>query len=595
MPSDGTTTGQPGPSELAELLEELKRRSGRSYTALAHRTGLSRSTLHRYCQGTTVPGSFGAVERVARVSGASPAELDRLYRAWWRETAGVAGQQDAQPPESAETVESAGPPQHPHPTEARRSKAGTDRREPGVRRPLWLHTWLRQAALLVALAIALSGSTTSYEGDWGRDDARGVPSTGTANTGRDGAAVGAEQRPKGPEWSEAPGPIAPEFIGMTINSDTGRMPGFRTGSARLWNSETRWGTIEASPNRYDWTVLDRLVEAAEQDRLPVLFTIAGTPWWAAPKGRKSGFADSTASPPDDLRVWDRFVEKLATRYRGRIESYELWDYPSHPLMFAGSLDTLAEMVERASRIIGRVDREAQVACPSFGSLWTRKGRALLREFARTGAYEHCDAAALKMPPRKGNGRPEEIIELSRSVQNLLHEENVHDIELWNTGPEWDINSTPPLDARHARDYAVRFYLAGLYSRHYGMRRMYFYNWGSTHVPIIVQPVGGPPAPPGKRVGRLAAWLDGARISACGRGTQMDLPPGMYSCRFERDGQDGREGKPFTVRWSARGRAEVPLDKGAYRLRHMDGSTVRARPGDRISIGEEPVLIEHRTG
>ncbi|MGC9544414.1 helix-turn-helix domain-containing protein [Streptomyces sp. UG1] len=81
MPSDGTTTGQSGPSELAELLEELKRRSGRSYTAPAHRTGLSRSTLHRYCQGTTVPGTFGAVERAARVSGASPAELDRLYRA----------------------------------------------------------------------------------------------------------------------------------------------------------------------------------------------------------------------------------------------------------------------------------------------------------------------------------------------------------------------------------------------------------------------------------------------------------------------------------------------------------------------------------
>ncbi|TXS61352.1 helix-turn-helix transcriptional regulator, partial [Streptomyces sp. sk2.1] len=74
----------PGPAGLAESLEELKRRSGRSYTALAHRTGLSRSTLHRYCRGTTVPGSFGAVERVARVCGASPAELDRLYRVWSR-------------------------------------------------------------------------------------------------------------------------------------------------------------------------------------------------------------------------------------------------------------------------------------------------------------------------------------------------------------------------------------------------------------------------------------------------------------------------------------------------------------------------------
>ncbi|MFE5890677.1 helix-turn-helix domain-containing protein [Streptomyces sp. NPDC056462] len=589
MRSDGGATGRSGPSELAELLEDLKRRSGRSYAALAHRTGLSRSTIHRYCQGITVPGTFGVVERVARVSGASPAELDRLYRAWCRETARDTGHQDEQLPESAEAVEPAEPPTHAHPTEAGRNDAGSGGRGFGARLPSVARTWLRPAVLLLALVITSAGSTPTYDGGRGRE-VEGTPGPATVNTGGDGTGAGGEQRPEGPEWSEAPRPIAPEFIGMTINSDTGRMPGFRTGSVRLWNSETRWGTIETSPGRYDWTTLERLVKAAERERLPVLFTIAGTPWWAAPDGRKSGFADSTASPPDDLKVWDRFVEKLATRYRGRIESYELWDYPSHPLMYAGSLETLAEMVERASRIIRRIDPKARLACPSFGSLWTGKGRALLRKFARTGAYAHCDAAALKMPPRKGDGRPEEIIELSRSMRNLLHEENVHDIELWNTGPEWDINSTPPLDARHAGDYAVRFYLAGLYGRHYGVRRMYFYNWGSTHVPIIVQPVGGPPAEPGKRVGRLAAWLDGARISACGRGTRMDLPPGMYSCRFQRDGRDGT---PFTVRWSVQGRAEVSLDhQGAHRLRHMDGSTVRARPGDRIGIGEEPVLIEH---
>ncbi|MGW1609116.1 helix-turn-helix domain-containing protein [Streptomyces sp. NPDC002285] len=452
MLSDGGATGRSGPSELAELLEDLKRRSGRSYAALAHRTGLSRSTIHRYCQGITVPGTFGVVERVARVSGASPAELDRLYRAWCRETAGDTGHQDEQLPESVEPAE---PPTHAHPTEAGRNDAGSGGRGFGARLPSVARTWLRPAVLLLALVITSAGSTPTYDGGRGRE-VEGTPGPATVNTGGDGTGAGGEQRPEGPEWSEAPRPIAPEFIGMTINSDTGRMPGFRTGSVRLWNSETRWGTIETSPGRYDWTTLERLVKAAERERLPVLFTIAGTPWWAAPDGRKSGFADSTASPPDDLKVWDRFVEKLATRYRGRIESYELWDYPSHPLMYAGSLETLAEMVERASRIIRRIDPKARLACPSFGSLWTGKGRALLRKFARTGAYAHCDAAALKMPPRKGDGRPEEIIELSRSMRNLLHEENVHDIELWNTGPEWDINSTPPLDARHAGDYAVRF-------------------------------------------------------------------------------------------------------------------------------------------
>ncbi|NGN65805.1 helix-turn-helix domain-containing protein [Streptomyces sp. A7024] len=592
-------------SELAELLEELKQRSGRSYSALAHRTGLSRSTLHRYCQGITVPGTFGAIEQVARVSGASPEELDRLYRAWYRATAGEAGQGDEPPErgvaeaggaaEAAESSESAGssgptessgpakssdrakpsdPAKSSEPTESSEPSSSSPAPEPAARPPWWRRTRPRLVALLVVL-VTLAGGALAYDGDRKRTPAGRAPATG------------GEQRPVGPEWHEAPRRISPEFFGMTINSDTGLMPGFRTGSARLWNSETRWANIEPKSRQYRWQTLDRLVRAAERDRLPVLFTIGGTPWWAAPDGKKSGFADSSASPPDDLKVWDRFVTKLATRYRDRIGSYELWDYPSHRLMYAGSLDTLAEMVERAARIIRRIDPEARLACPSFGVLWTAKGRQLLREFARTGAYEHCDAAALKMPPRTGDGKPEEIIELTRRIANLLHEENANDVELWNTGPEWDIGSTPPLDARRARDYAARFFLAGLYSRHYGMRRMYFYNWGSTHVPIIVQPVGGPPAEPGKRVGRLMTWLDGARISACGQGTRMGLPPRLYSCRFERDGS------PLTVTWSTDGRADVPLDEGAHRVHRLNGSTAPARPGERIDVGEEPVLVEHR--
>ncbi|WP_419997990.1 helix-turn-helix domain-containing protein [Streptomyces boninensis] len=538
-------------AELAELLEELRLRSGRSYAALAHRTGLSRSTLHRYCQGTTVPPTFGVIEQVARVSGASPAELDRLYRAWCRATAGDT-EPDEPPRPAADMV------QRGH--------------EPSPRPPWWRRRWVRPAALLTVLVLTAGGGALAY------DDSPSAP---------EGRPPAAEQRPEGPDWHESPRRISPEFFGMTINSDTGLMPGFRTGSARLWNSETRWGNIEPKPNKYRWQTLDRLVEGAERDRLPVLFTFGGTPWWAAPDGKKSGFADSSASPPDDLKVWERFVKEVATRYRDRIESYELWDYPSHPLMYAGSMKSLGEMVERAAKIIRRIAPEARIACPSFGSLWSREGRELLREFAGTGAYEWCHAAALKMPPRKGNGPPEDIIELSRNMRNLLHDENVNDVELWNTGPEWDINSVPRLDARRARDYAARFYLAGLYSRKHGVRRMYFYNWGSTHIPIIVQAVGGPPAEPGKAVGRLTGWLAGARISSCGQGPRLDLPPGVHSCTFERDG------KPFTVDWSTRGRAEVSPAAGAYRLRHLDGSTARARPGDPISVGGEPVLIEYR--
>ncbi|MEU2224167.1 helix-turn-helix transcriptional regulator [Streptomyces sp. NPDC018347] len=69
-------------SGFAELLRELKNRSGHSYGALAKRLHMSTSTLHRYCNGDAVPADYAPVERLARLCKATPAELVELHRRW---------------------------------------------------------------------------------------------------------------------------------------------------------------------------------------------------------------------------------------------------------------------------------------------------------------------------------------------------------------------------------------------------------------------------------------------------------------------------------------------------------------------------------
>ncbi|QKW06599.1 helix-turn-helix domain-containing protein [Streptomyces sp. NA04227] len=77
------STGATGDAEaFAELLRQLKERSGLSYGALAKRLHMSTSTLHRYCNGSAVPADYAPVERLARVCRASPDELVALHRRW---------------------------------------------------------------------------------------------------------------------------------------------------------------------------------------------------------------------------------------------------------------------------------------------------------------------------------------------------------------------------------------------------------------------------------------------------------------------------------------------------------------------------------
>lgn len=625
----------PQAAELAALLEGLKQRSGTSYTALAARTGMARSTLHRYCRGTTVPSSFAAIERLARVCAVDSEELDGLYRAWTRardaqaakvegEVAPPAADNPAEPPgaspsggPSADAAAdpaaappagaSAEPPSEPSPKDAADTPSHVPADGEGVRDtpnrptppirptssppsprvsrprrgPLRAPSRsgppsraLRLMAAGVVMAMLAIGSAAS-SGDG-------------AAEGSGAAAEGAPQVTKGPEWTVAPREVPSDFYGMTMNTDTGAMPDFTTGSIRMWDSYTTWPLIEPRRGEFEWSVVDRTVRGAERAGLPVLFTIGGVPHWANPEGRRVSYHSRTvAGPPRSLRDWDNFVRELSSRYKGRIEAYELWDYPNFSKSFNGTPEQLATMVKRASRVLARTDPEARVVCPSIGELWKAEGRSYLARFAAAGAYAHCDVAAFKLHPRSADGPPEEIVELVRKTVRVLRQHEVIEIPIWNTGPGYDIVRTPPLDARRARDYAVRFFLAGMYTNYFNVERMYFYSWGSRQVPLVVQPVGGAPTEAGRRIGRLQRMLADARIESCGKGTDMGLPRHAYECRFRRSG-----GELTVVRWMSRGGTEIRLEPGAERLRRLDGSERSVRPGEPVPIREEPVLIDH---
>lgn len=95
-----------GAGDLAELLRELKERSGLSYGALAKRLHVSTSTLHRYVSGTAVPTEFAPLERLARVCGASRPEMVEVHRRWILADASRGDRREAEP---APVVDAEGP------------------------------------------------------------------------------------------------------------------------------------------------------------------------------------------------------------------------------------------------------------------------------------------------------------------------------------------------------------------------------------------------------------------------------------------------------------------------------------------------------
>lgn len=104
---------------LAALLRTFKNRTERSYESLAKRTGVSSSSLHRYCSGTKIPTDYGSIQRFAKECGATQEELRELHRLWVLADAVRRGQPepDAGPPPAEP------PPEEPHRSRLRRRLA----------------------------------------------------------------------------------------------------------------------------------------------------------------------------------------------------------------------------------------------------------------------------------------------------------------------------------------------------------------------------------------------------------------------------------------------------------------------------------------
>lgn len=535
--------------ELGRHLEQLKVTSGLSYDGIGRKVHLSKSAVHRYCTGSSVPREFAIVERIASTCGASRDEMARLHHVWLRATApvdGGAGVETVALP--ADVEHSATPPPR---------RIGFNRFR---RRLVMAVVTASTAALLVA---------------------------STPDRSADIAAGPAKQWVSGPAWTLPAAPVPSKLFGVTINSATGAMPSFRVGAVRFWDGGTRWSEIQRQRGEFDWTVLDRLVNGAEKAGLPPLFVFGSTPKWASPAGSTGPYPDGTPAPPADLADWDRFVRAVVDRYRGRIEAYELWVLANDHRYYAGNVETLVEMTRRAGGIIRSSDPKAAVACPGMGQLWTPEGVSFLRRFAELGGYDHCDVASVKLFQRQASDPPETMLELTDSIDRVLHEAGVHP-KVWNTGTTYSVALQRPLDEITARNYAVRFFLVGIYARKVNLERMYFYNWGGTKIPLVLQPVGGVPTNAALAVERLQRWLHRAYSRSCGRGSAANLPENVWQCEFTVRESDRTY--DATIRWTDKGTASVVVDRNAQSVHYLDGNVKPVQAGDTVTLTEEPVLI-----
>jgi hypothetical protein len=85
-----------------------------------------------------------------------------------------------------------------------------------------------------------------------------------------------------------------------------------------WLSEqVEWSAVETSPGQFDWSQVDAIVSTAQQTNLSILFEVVHAPVFYQRAG--GGLI------PSDPTTYRTFMQTMATRYKGRVQAYEIWN------------------------------------------------------------------------------------------------------------------------------------------------------------------------------------------------------------------------------------------------------------------------------
>jgi polysaccharide biosynthesis protein PslG len=138
-----------------------------------------------------------------------------------------------------------------------------------------------------------------------------------------------------------------------------------------------WKDMELSPGEWDFSQSDRILDEIEKRNLKLIARLGETPQWA--RGAEGTVTDAHDTPPADLSLWANYCGTLATRYRGRIAGYQIWNEPNLSREWGGNAPNATDyiaLLRACSDAIRAADPEAKVISAGLAPTGNEDERAL---------------------------------------------------------------------------------------------------------------------------------------------------------------------------------------------------------------------------
>lgn len=403
------------------------------------------------------------------------------------------------------------------------------------------------------------------------------------------------------EATPVPGPVPQTYFGMHIHravqppskkgagSQFSEWPQVKFGTWRLWDAYVAWPNLEPKKSEWQFATLDKYVAMANLAGVELLLPLGLSPGWASARPNEpSSYKPGNAAEAYNLDDWRNYVRTVATRYKGRINTYQIWNEANYKHFYSGDTEKMVQMTRIAYETLKQIDPKIIVVSPSVAGEGNHT--KWLNNYLAKGGGQYADVISYHFYVPKS--RPEAMLPLIRDVQNIMKKHHVGHKPLWNTETGWWIKNRMKtvrvgaagsdwleLDERLAAAYVARALILGWSA---GVSRFYWYAWDNTDMGLI-DATDETVKPAGLAYARMEKWMMGSVLSGCSQTRRL------WTCEL-RDAQ----GRQAHIVWHEEGGDQawsIPPAWGARESEALDGQIVKLSGGRiTISLGQAPVLI-----
>ncbi|MCD6512807.1 MAG: hypothetical protein J7K61_04320 [Thermoplasmata archaeon] len=160
-----------------------------------------------------------------------------------------------------------------------------------------------------------------------------------------------------------------------------------------------WASIQIKMWGYDcyWKDADEMVNNSIKYGVKMIWPLAFTPWWCSSKPNASyDDNDYYTYPPKDMNAWYDFVKTIATRYKGKITAWEIWNEEDTNYFWKGSVEQFVELMKYAYIALKEVDENNTVIMGGLALANPGEGEYnphFLEEFLAMGGGKYVDVYA----------------------------------------------------------------------------------------------------------------------------------------------------------------------------------------------------------